>query len=85
MRQEEALLLGYRFKINFDQPFRATNIVEFWRRWHISLSSWLRDYVYIPLGGSAKGPFRKYLNVWITMVVCGILYERESIIEQRNN
>lgn len=67
-----ALLLGYRFKINFDQPFRATNIVEFWRRWHISLSSWLRDYVYIPLGGSAKGPFRKYLNVWITMVVCGI-------------
>lgn len=67
-----ALLLGYRFKINFDQPFKSTNIVEFWRRWHISLSSWLRDYVYFPLGGSQKGNFRKYLNVWITMVVCGI-------------
>jgi D-alanyl-lipoteichoic acid acyltransferase DltB (MBOAT superfamily) len=47
-----ALLLGYRLKINFDAPFKAGNLVEFWRRWHISLSSWLRDYVYIPLGGS---------------------------------
>jgi D-alanyl-lipoteichoic acid acyltransferase DltB (MBOAT superfamily) len=47
-----ALLLGYRLKINFDAPFKASNLVEFWRRWHISLSSWLRDYVYIPLGGS---------------------------------
>lgn len=47
-----ALLLGYRLKINFDAPFKSSNLVEFWRRWHISLSSWLRDYVYIPLGGS---------------------------------
>mgnify|MGYP003383182523 CR=1 FL=1 len=47
-----ALLLGYRLKINFDAPFKASNLVEFWRRWHISLSSWLRDYIYIPLGGS---------------------------------
>jgi alginate O-acetyltransferase complex protein AlgI len=67
-----ALLLGYRFKINFDAPFKSTNIVEFWRRWHISLSTWLRDYVYIPLGGSRKGPFRKYLNIFLTMLICGV-------------
>lgn len=128
-----ALLLGYRLKINFDAPFKASNLVEFWRRWHISLSSWLRDYIYIPLGGSRDpkhkvasesrtrlaalviagggistlangylyiahsgtgdtrsgalfllsagvmlaglmmaGSGRKYRNVWITMVVCGI-------------
>lgn len=67
-----ALLLGYRFKINFDAPFKSTNIVEFWRRWHISLSTWLRDYVYIPLGGSRHGPFRKYLNITATMFICGI-------------
>lgn len=47
-----ALLLGYRLKLNFDAPFKSSNLVEFWRRWHISLSSWLRDYIYIPLGGS---------------------------------
>jgi D-alanyl-lipoteichoic acid acyltransferase DltB (MBOAT superfamily) len=67
-----ALLLGYRFKINFDAPFKSTNIVEFWRRWHISLSTWLRDYVYIPLGGSRHGAFRKYLNIFLTMLICGI-------------
>ncbi|MBK6519515.1 MAG: MBOAT family protein [Polyangiaceae bacterium] len=131
-----ALLLGYRLKINFDAPFKASNLVEFWRRWHISLSSWLRDYIYIPLGGSrivrSEAPAvasrrraiskvllvvgvagtvwravhavhdsdpvnktknlllflgasallllalyladqgRKYVNVWVTMVVCGI-------------
>ena len=67
-----ALLLGYRLKLNFDAPFVSGNLVEFWRRWHISLSSWLRDYIYIPLGGSRAGRARKYLNVWVTMVVCGI-------------
>lgn len=67
-----ALLLGYRFKINFDQPYKASNVAEFWRRWHISLSSWLRDYVYFSLGGSKKGEFRKYLNVFLTMLLCGI-------------
>ena len=67
-----ALLLGYRFKINFDQPFKASNIVEFWRRWHVSLSTWLRDYVYFSLGGSKKGAFRKYLNVFLTMLICGV-------------
>ena len=67
-----ALLLGYRFKLNFDQPFKSLNIVEFWRRWHISLSTWLRDYVYIPMGGGRKGRGRKYFNMFFTMVVCGV-------------
>jgi D-alanyl-lipoteichoic acid acyltransferase DltB (MBOAT superfamily) len=67
-----ALLLGYRFKINFDAPFKSLNIVEFWRRWHVSLSTWLRDYVYFSLGGGRVGRFRKYLNVFLTMVVCGV-------------
>lgn len=67
-----ALLLGYRFKINFDAPYKAANLVEFWRRWHISLSTWLRDYVYIPLGGSRRGRLRKYFNVFATMVICGV-------------
>ena len=67
-----ALLLGYRFKINFDQPYKASNIAEFWRRWHISLSSWLRDYVYFSLGGGKKGDARRYLNVFLTMLLCGI-------------
>lgn len=67
-----ALLLGYRFKINFDAPYKATNVAEFWRRWHISLSSWLRDYIYIPLGGGRHGKARKYFNLWATMVICGI-------------
>jgi len=67
-----ALLLGYRFKINFDAPYKSSNIVEFWRRWHISLSTWLRDYVYIALGGSRVGPIRKYVNILLTMVICGI-------------
>ncbi len=67
-----ALLLGYRFKVNFDAPFKSLNIVEFWRRWHVSLSTWLRDYVYIPLGGGRKGRARKYLNMFLTMVICGV-------------
>lgn len=67
-----ALLLGYRFKSNFDQPYKASNVAEFWRRWHISLSTWLRDYVYFSLGGSKLGDFRKYLNVFLTMLLCGI-------------
>jgi len=67
-----ALMLGYRFKINFDAPYKAANLVEFWRRWHISLSTWLRDYVYIPLGGSRRGRVRKYFNIFTTMVICGV-------------
>lgn len=67
-----ALLMGYRFKDNFRAPFKAQNPSEFWRRWHISLSTWLRDYLYIPLGGSRKGRFRTYLNNFITMVLGGL-------------
>ncbi len=67
-----ALLLGYRFRINFDQPYKAADLASFWRRWHISLSSWLRDYVYVPLGGGRHGKVRKYFNAFATMVLCGI-------------
>lgn len=67
-----ALLLGYRFKINFDAPFKSQNPTEFWRRWHISLSLWLRDYLYIPLGGNRKGKLRAYFNQFITMVLGGL-------------
>ena len=67
-----ALLLGFHFTINFDSPYQSANITEFWRRWHISLSSWLRDYLYISLGGNRKGKFRTYLNLLITMVLGGL-------------
>ena len=66
-----ALLMGYRFKINFDAPFKSQSPTEFWRRWHISLSTWLRDYVYIPLGGNRRGRARAYFNQFITMVIGG--------------
>ncbi|MCC8187177.1 MAG: MBOAT family protein [Bacteroides sp.] len=67
-----ALLLGFRFKVNFDSPYKSASITEFWRRWHISLSSWLRDYLYISLGGNRKGRFRQYLNLIITMLLGGL-------------
>jgi D-alanyl-lipoteichoic acid acyltransferase DltB (MBOAT superfamily) len=67
-----AILLGYRLKENFDNPYRSTNITEFWRKWHISLSSWLKDYIYIPLGGNRKGKVNTYLFLLITMTIGGI-------------
>ncbi|MDR1348676.1 MAG: MBOAT family protein [Prevotellaceae bacterium] len=67
-----ALLLGFRFNINFDSPYKSANIQEFWRRWHISLSSWLRDYLYISLGGNRKGKIRTYINLFITMLLGGL-------------
>ena len=67
-----ALLLGYRFPRNFNSPYTAANPQEFWRRWHISLSSWLRDYVYFPLGGSRKGRLRTYVNLMLTMLLGGL-------------
>ena len=66
-----ALLLGYRLKENFENPYGSSNVTEFWRKWHISLSTWLRDYVYIPLGGNRKGAFNTYLFLLITMLVGG--------------
>lgn len=67
-----AALLGYRFPRNFAQPYRAASLQEFWRRWHISLSSWLRDYLYISLGGNRRGRVRTYLNLFLTMVLGGL-------------
>lgn len=67
-----AALLGYRFQRNFNQPYRAETLADFWRRWHMSLSSWLRDYLYIPLGGSQRGRVRTYVNLLLTMVLGGI-------------
>jgi D-alanyl-lipoteichoic acid acyltransferase DltB (MBOAT superfamily) len=67
-----ALLLGVRFPKNFDSPYKARDIADFWRRWHISLSSWLRDYLYIPLGGNRKGRARTYVNLFLTMVLGGL-------------
>jgi alginate O-acetyltransferase complex protein AlgI len=67
-----ALLLGVRFPKNFDAPYKAHHLVDFWRRWHISLSTWLRDYLYIPLGGSRRGPARTYLNLIVTMLLGGL-------------
>lgn len=67
-----ALLLGFRIPINFNSPYKAINLTDFWRRWHISLSSWLRDYLYIPMGGNRKGKFRTYLNLLVTMVLGGL-------------
>ena len=58
-----ALLLGFHFNLNFNSPYKSASITEFWRRWHISLSSWLKDYLYISLGGNRKGKFRQYLNL----------------------
>lgn len=67
-----ALLLGFRLPENFRYPYGATNIGEFWRRWHITFSRWLRDYIYFPLGGSRVPRARTYLNLIITFTVCGI-------------
>ncbi len=66
------LMIGFRFIENFDQPYISGSITEFWRRWHISLSSWLRDYLYIPLGGNRKGEARTYVNLGLTMVLGGL-------------
>jgi alginate O-acetyltransferase complex protein AlgI len=65
-------MLGFLFIQNFNAPYRATSITDFWRRWHISLSTWLRDYLYIPLGGNRKGPSRTYLNLMVVMLLGGL-------------
>ncbi|MEI7894265.1 MAG: MBOAT family protein [Myxococcales bacterium] len=67
-----ALLFGYRLPKNFDSPYTAMDLQDFWRRWHVSLSSWLRDYLYIPLGGSREGGWRTYRNLMITMLLGGL-------------
>jgi D-alanyl-lipoteichoic acid acyltransferase DltB (MBOAT superfamily) len=67
-----AKMMGFELLINFKQPYFSASITEFWRRWHISLSSWLRDYLYISLGGNRKGKFNTYRNLFITMLLGGI-------------
>ena len=67
-----ALILGFKLPINFNKPYFATSPSDFWRRWHISLSTWLRDYLYIPLGGSKKSPSRTYLNLFAVMFLGGL-------------
>jgi D-alanyl-lipoteichoic acid acyltransferase DltB (MBOAT superfamily) len=67
-----AKLLGFHFPINFRRPYLAASITDFWRRWHISLSTWLRDYLYIPLGGNRDGRLRTYRNLMLTMLLGGL-------------
>src|SRR6478609_5066618 len=67
-----ALLLGFKFPQNFDSPYTALSIQDFWRRWHMTLSRWLRDYVYIPLGGNRKGTIMTYRNLMLTMLIGGL-------------
>ena len=67
-----ALLMGFKFNINFNSPYKSASISEFWRRWHISLSTWLRDYIYISLGGNRCAKWRQYLNLFITMFLGGL-------------
>ncbi len=72
MARGSALMLGYELPENFRTPYRSRNISEFWRRWHISLSSWLRDYLYISLGGNRHGTWRTYRNLMLTMLLGGL-------------
>ncbi len=67
-----ARLFGIRFPLNFHSPYKAVSVVDFWRRWHMTLSRFLRDYLYIPLGGNRKGKARRYVNLMLTMILGGI-------------
>jgi D-alanyl-lipoteichoic acid acyltransferase DltB (MBOAT superfamily) len=67
-----ARMFGFTLPYNFDSPYRATSIVDFWRRWHMTLSSFLRDYVYVPLGGNRHGPARRHVNLMLTMLLGGL-------------
>jgi alginate O-acetyltransferase complex protein AlgI len=67
-----ALLMGFRLMFNFNNPYTATGLGDFWNRWHISLSTWFKDYLYYPLGGNRRGNLRTYFNMFVTMVVSGI-------------
>jgi D-alanyl-lipoteichoic acid acyltransferase DltB (MBOAT superfamily) len=72
MARGVARMMGVRLMLNFNNPYLAVSMGDFWRRWHISLSSWFRDYVYIPLGGNRKGKAATYRNLWVTMVLSGL-------------
>jgi len=66
------LIFGFRFPINFNSPYKASGVTDFWKRWHISLSRWLKDYLYISLGGNRKGRLRTYINLMLTMLLGGL-------------
>jgi D-alanyl-lipoteichoic acid acyltransferase DltB (MBOAT superfamily) len=66
------LILGFRLPVNFNSPYKAAGIADFWKRWHISLSRWLKDFLYIPLGGNRKGKIRTNINLLITMLLGGL-------------
>jgi alginate O-acetyltransferase complex protein AlgI len=65
-------MVGFTFPLNFNYPYISQSMTEFWRRWHISLSSWFRDYLYVPLGGNRVSPLRTYINLWIVFLLCGL-------------
>jgi D-alanyl-lipoteichoic acid acyltransferase DltB (MBOAT superfamily) len=67
-----ARLMGFRMMLNFNNPYTATGLGDFWARWHISLSTWFKDYLYFPLGGSRRGTGRTYRNMFLTMVISGV-------------
>ncbi len=66
------LMLGFRFPKNFNAPYSALSVTEFWRKWHMTLSEWFRDYLYIPLGGNRRGSMRTIINLWLVFVLCGL-------------
>ncbi len=70
-----ARMFGIKLPHNFTWPYLACSIADFWRRWHISLSSWIRDYVYVPLGGNRKGPLRKVVNGLLAFALCGLWHD----------
>ena len=72
------MMLGFRFPENFNHPYLSTSIQDFWRRWHLSLSSWIRDYLYIPLGGNRQGAVRTYVNLMLTMSIAGLWHGGDS-------
>lgn len=72
-----AAMFGYRFPVNFNFPYLSTTVTEFWRRWHMSLSGWLRDYLYVPLGGNRKGAARTYINLFLVMFLGGLWHGAE--------
>lgn len=73
-----AKLMGYEMPQNFDRPYQATNLGEFWRRWHMTLSTWLRDYLFFPLGGSRGSSARVYFNLWLTMFLVGMWHYKQG-------
>jgi D-alanyl-lipoteichoic acid acyltransferase DltB (MBOAT superfamily) len=72
MARGVARMMGYHLMLNFNNPYLATGLSDFWSRWHISLSTWFRDYVYIPLGGNRKGGWSMYRNLFLTFVISGV-------------